>query len=131
MRLAVNQWPDGIRNDSPQNRLVIGTWTFFAVTYDANRTVDNVSWYFSARLDAIVPADVQLDRKTSYNNGRVGSDLRGLAISNFNQTMHSYGLDRPFRGDIRSLQLHGSRVSRRRAHNLETIRGNPPRRRSE
>jgi hypothetical protein len=83
LRLAVNQWPDGIRNDSSPGRLVVGQWTFFAVTY-ANRWSDNVSWYFSAPLGAPDETEVKLDCRTAYINGPVGPDLSGLAIGNFN-----------------------------------------------
>jgi PKD repeat protein len=122
LRLAVNQWPDSVRNDSSPGKLAVGKWTFFAVTYDAGMPQDNVSWYFSPPLDAPDASDVRLDRRTTYNNGPVGADLRGLAIGNFNQTMHSYGLDRQFRGEIRALQLFGSRVSGRGALALEQIK---------
>ena len=122
LRLAVNQWPDGIRNDSSPGKLVAGKWTFFAVTYDAGKAQDNVSWYFSRPLDSPGPTEVMLDRKTTYNNGRVGADLGGLAIGNFNQTMHSYGLDRQFRGQIRSLQIFGSPISPRGAFPIEQIK---------
>ena len=117
----MNQWPDRIKNDSSPGKLVVGKWTFFAVTYDASQSQENVSWYFSPPLDAPGAADVKLDRTTTYNNGPVGSDLRNLAIGNFNETMHSYGLDRQFRGEIRGLQLFGSRVSGRGAMSLEEI----------
>jgi hypothetical protein len=51
----------------------------------------------------------------------VGADLRGLAIGNFNQTMHSYGLDRQFRGEILGLQIFGSRIGRRGALDPEEL----------
>jgi hypothetical protein len=69
LRLAVNQWPDSVRNDSSPGKLVVGRWTFFAVTYDATQPRDNVSWYFSEPRDAPGPTAVQLDRKTSYTAG--------------------------------------------------------------
>jgi hypothetical protein len=121
LRLSVNQWPDSIKNDSSAGKLLVGKWTFFAVTYDASRPHENVSWYFSAPLEAPGAADVKLDRKTTYNNGAVGPDLRGLALGNFNETMHSYGLDRQFRGEIRRLQIFGSRVGGRGALSHELI----------
>jgi PKD repeat protein len=121
LRLAVNQWPDHIQNDSAPGKLVVGKWTFFAVTYDATLTQDNVSWYFSPPLELPGVADVKLDRKTTYNNGPVGTDLRGLAIGNFNETMHSYGLDRQFRGEIRGLQISGSRIGGRGALGPDAI----------
>jgi hypothetical protein len=40
--------------------------------------------------------------------------------------MHSYGFDRQFRGEIRGLQIFGSRVTGRGAQDLETIRKNLP-----
>jgi len=126
LRLAVNEWPDRIQNDSSPGRLVVGKWTFFAVTYDASKSEENVCWYFSPPLDAPGPTEIRLDRKTTYNRGRVGADLADLAIGNFNRTMHSYGLDRQFRGEIRGLQIFGSRVSSRGALELETIRKHMP-----
>jgi hypothetical protein len=121
LRLAVNQWPDGVKNDSSAGELVVGLWTFFAVTYDASRSQENVSWYFSPPLEAPGAADVKLDRKTTYNNGPVGADLRGLTIGNFNETMHNYGLDRQFRGEIRRLQIFGSRLGGRGAFSHQLI----------
>ena len=75
LRLAVNQWPDRIQNDSSAGKLVVGKWTCFAVTYDASRSQENVGWYFSPPQEAPGAADVKLDRKTTYNNGPVGADL--------------------------------------------------------
>ena len=110
LRLAVNQWPDAVKNDSAPGKLQVGKWTFFAVTYDALEPGENVNWYFSEPMDHPAQAPLALDRKTSYHAGPVGTDLGPLAIGNFNQTMRSYGLDRQFRGEIRALQIYGSRV---------------------
>jgi hypothetical protein len=110
LRLAVNQWPDAVRNDGSPGKLVVGRWTFFAVTYDATLSGDNVNWYFSEPRDAPGKSAVTLDRRTAYHAGPVGADIGPVAVGNFNQTMHSYGLDRQFRGEIRALQLFGSRV---------------------
>jgi len=115
LRLSVNQWPDRINNDSSAGKLAIGRWTFFAVSYDTSRSQENVAWYFSRPSDVPGPAEVVLDRKTTYNNGPVGGDLRGLTIGNFNETMRGYGLDRQFRGEIRGLQIFGSRLGGRGA----------------
>lgn len=115
LRLAVNQWPDAVRNDSSPGKLQVGKWTFFAVTYDATQAGENVNWYFSAPLAAPAKTDVALDRRTSHHAGSVGADIGPLAVGNFNQTMHGYGLDRQFRGEIRALQLFGSRVGGRGA----------------
>ncbi len=71
-------------------------------------------------------ADVKLDRKTSYRAGPVDADIGPLAIGNFNDTMQSYGLDRQFRGEIRELQLLGSRVGGHGALTLEAIAGHLP-----
>jgi hypothetical protein len=122
LRLAVNQWPDSIRNDSGQGKLQVGKWTFFAVTYDAGPTRENVSWYFSPPVDAPTPVTVALDRKTSYPAGPVAAHIGPLVIGNFNETMHGAGLDRQFRGEISALQLFGSRVSGRGALTLEQIK---------
>ena len=121
LRLAVNEWPDSIQNDSSPGRLQVGKWTCFAVTYDGTRSRDNVSWYFSAPTDSPALAALALDRKTSYHAGPVATDIGPLAIGNFNPTMRSYGLDRQFRGEIRALQLFGSRVGGRGAFSAETI----------
>jgi hypothetical protein len=80
-----------------------------------------VSWYFSAPSDAPGPSAVTLDRRTAYHAGPVDSDVGPLVIGNFNETMRGYGLDRQFRGEIRSLQIFGSRASRRGALSAEEI----------
>lgn len=126
LRLAINEWPDGIRNDSSPGKLRVGKWTFFAVTYHAAGSGDNVSWYFSPPLDAPGATTVILDRQTAYHAGPVGTDLGPLTLGNFNDTMRSYGLDRQFRGEIRALQLFGSRIGERGALGLDTIRALVP-----
>jgi PKD repeat protein len=123
LRLAVNEWPDSVRNDSSPGKLQVGKWTFFAVSYDATASGDNVSWYFSVPSDTPGQPVVALDRRTAYHAGPVDSDVGPLAIGNFNETMHGYGLDRQFRGQIRSLQIYGSRVGTRGALPLEVIQG--------
>jgi hypothetical protein len=121
LRLAVNQWPDGIQNDSSPGKLQVGKWIFFAVTYDATLSHDSVHWYFSSPMEKPGQVSVALDRKTSYNAGSVDTDIGPLAIGNFNETMRSYGWDRQFRGEIRGLQTFGSRVGGRGAMSLEEI----------
>jgi PKD repeat protein len=122
LRLAVNEWPDSVRNDSSPGRLRVGQWTFFAVSYDATAPGDNVSWYFSPPSDTPGQSVVTLDRRTAYHAGPVDRDIGSLAIGNFNETMHGYGLDRQFRGQIRGLQIYGSRIGTRGALPLEEIR---------
>jgi len=126
LRLAVNQWPDSVQNDSSPGRLQVGKWTFFAVAYDATRSTDNVGWYFSPPLDAPGKADVKLDRKTSYGAGPVDADIGPLAIGNFNDTMQGFGWDRQFQGEIRELQLLGSRVGGQGALTREALAGYLP-----
>lgn len=121
LRLSVNEWPDNARNDSSPGKLLVGKWTFFAVTYDAALTQDNVSWYFSEPSDTALARNLKLDRKTTYNAGAVGDDIGELAIGNFNRSMHKYGLDRQFRGSIRGLQIFGSRIGGRGTLTLEQI----------
>ena len=87
------------------------------------RPDNNVSWYFSPPQDEPGPAALALDCKTTYNVGPVAGDLGPLAIGNFNETMHSSGMDRQFRGQIRSLEIYGSRISGRGALSLEAIGG--------
>ena len=117
MRMAVNEWPDRIRNDSSKDKVRIGKWVFFAVTYDASKQKDNVCWYFGDEAAA-----AKLDRTNSYNNGPAGQGSGNLAIGNFNKTLQSAGLDRQFRGQIRRLQIYASRLSGRGALPLERIR---------
>lgn len=117
MRLAVNEWPDRISNDSSEGKVKLGKWIFFAVTYDTSEHKDNVCWYFG---DENTPAE--LDRKTSYNNGPVDENTSDLVIGNFNKTLQGAGLDRQFRGQIRALQIYASRLGRRGALSLEKIR---------
>lgn len=111
LRLAVNQWPDRVSNDSSPGKLVPGRWTLFSVAYDGTRERDNVRWSFSAPLDAPDPAAVPVpDRTTSHAAGPVGRDIGPLAVGNFNATLRGAGLDRQFRGEIRGLTLFGSRA---------------------
>lgn len=121
LRLAVNQWPDSIQNDSSPGKLQTGKWTMFAVTYDSTRSTENVAWHFSPPMDTPGGATVALDRRTSYNAGPVTPDIGSLAIGNFNDTMRGYGLDRQFRGELRALQLFGSRVGGRGALPVDFI----------
>ena len=121
LRLAVNQWPDSVQDDSSPGRLQVGKWTSFAVTYDATKPDENVSWYFSHPADSPASAAVTLDRRTTYRAGPVGTDVGPLAIGNFNETMRGFGLDRQFRGEIRGLQIFGSRAGGRGALNAEEI----------
>jgi len=116
MRLAVNEWPDSISNDSSKGKVRIGKWVFFAVTYDAAKAADSVCWYFGDEDTA-----AKLDRKTGYNNGPVGGGSGDLVIGNFNKTLRSAGLDRQFRGQIRALQIYASRLGKRGALPLEKI----------
>ncbi|HUV66456.1 MAG TPA: DUF5060 domain-containing protein [Sedimentisphaerales bacterium] len=117
MRLAVNEWPDSIRNDSSAGKVQIGKWIFFAVTYDASMQKDSVCWYFG---DESAPAE--LDRKTGYCNGPVDEGSSDLVIGNFNKTLQGAGLDRQFRGRIRGLQIHASCLGGRGALSLGRIR---------
>lgn len=122
LRMSINQWPDRVNNDSSPGRLVVGKWTFFATTYDAATGTDNVAWYLSSPLDSpSANAEIKLDRRTTYNAGPVASDIGPLAIGNFNDTMKGFGLDRQFRGQIRGLQIFGSRIGGRGALALEGI----------
>ncbi|MFO1477222.1 MAG: DUF5060 domain-containing protein [Verrucomicrobiota bacterium] len=121
MRLAVNEWPDSISNDSSRGKLQVGKWIFFAVSYDSTKQGDNVSWYFSPPADAPGGAQVKLDRRTAYHAGPIDSAVGPLAIGNFNQTMSGYGLDRQFRGEIAGVQIFGSRASGRGALTADEI----------
>ncbi len=116
MRLAVNEWPDSVKNDSSPGRLVLGKWTYFKVSYNATSHRDNVAWYFSK--PASQPNNnpkLQLDHRTTYNVGAVANETGPLAIGNFNRTMQSYGWDRQFRGEIKEIEVFGSRISGRGA----------------
>jgi hypothetical protein len=80
-----------------------------------------VRWYFSRPQEKPESVALASDRITTYNVGPVASDIGPLVVGNFNETMHGYGLDRQFRGQIRSLDIYGSRVSSRGAMSLEEI----------
>ncbi len=116
MRLAVNEWPDGVRNDSSTGKVQICKWIFFAVIYDASKQKDNVCWFFGDESKA-----AELDCKNSYNNGPVDEGSGNLVIGNFNETLQSAGLDRQFRGGIRGLQIYASRLGGRGALSLDRI----------
>ena len=117
LRLAVNEWPDRVKNDSSSKKLRIGKWTFFAVTYDATRAKDNVHWYFG---DADTPA--KLDKTTSYNRGDTGKGSGTLTIGNYNESIHQHGKDRQFRGRLGGIKIFGSRIGSRGALPLTDIR---------
>ena len=126
LRLAVNQWPDSVEDDSSRGRLRVGKWTFFAVTYDATKPAENVTWYFSDAADVPASAAVTLDRRTTYRAGPMGMDVGPLVIGNFNETMRGFGLDRQFRGEIRALQVFGSRAGGRGALQRRRDQLTPP-----
>jgi len=117
MRLAVNEWPDAARNDSSPGKLTTDKWAFFAVTYDATKTQDNVCWYFG---DETTPA--VMDCKNTYIKGSTGKGSGPLTIGNYNETIHQHGKDRQFRGHIRGIRIFGSRISSKGALPLEAIR---------
>ncbi len=128
LRLSVNEWPDRVNNDSSLGKLVIGRWTYFAVTYDTIKAKENVAWYFSSPIAKPSDnADIKLDHRSTYNVGPVATRIGPLAIGNFNSTMQGFGLDRQFRGQIRGLQIFGSRIGDRGALALEDIRKQLPR----
>ena len=117
MRLAVNEWPDSIQNDSSPGKIQPGKWVFFAVTYDAAKPADSVCWYFGDETRR-----ARLDRTTDYRNGAVDEGTGNLVIGNFNETLQRAGLDRQFRGRIRALQIYTSCLQKRGALSLEKIR---------
>jgi len=106
LRLAVNQWPDRVRNDSSPGKLQVGKWTFFAVAYDGTKPRDNVRWYFGAPK-----APATLDRTTSYNRGPTGSGSGPLTLGNYNTTIHRHGTDRQFRGQLHGVRIFGSALA--------------------
>lgn len=116
-RLAVNEWPDGVRNDSSPGRIRVGRWTFFAVTYDGTKSGKNVRWYFG---DADAPA--KLDLTTTYSRGATGKGSGNLTIGNYNETIHRHGQDRQFRGRVRGIRIFGSRTGPRGALSLSLVR---------
>jgi len=117
LRLAVNEWPDRVRNDSSRGKLEIGKWTFLAVTYDGTKADDNVRWYCG---DADNPA--KLDRTTSYSRGPTGKGSGTLTVGNYNESIQRHGKDRQFRGQLRGIQIFGSRIGPRGALSLNAIR---------
>ncbi|MCP4455006.1 MAG: DUF4038 domain-containing protein [Planctomycetes bacterium] len=130
MRLSVNQWPDNVKNDSSPGRLVAGKWTFFKVTYNAMSLRDNVAWCFGKPLNQPVHnPTTYLDRRNTYNVGPVANQVGPLAIGNFNRTMKSYGYDRQFRGQIKDLEVFGSRISARGAQDNQPTAGVPEKQR--
>ena len=117
LRLAVNEWPDRSQNDSSSKKLRIGKWTFFAVTYDATKSKNNVCWYFGDTDTA-----AQLDRTTTYNRGPTGKGSGTLTVGNYNESIQRHGKDRQFRGKLRGIQVFGSRISSRGAVQLNVVR---------
>ncbi len=89
--------------------------------YDAPKDRDNVAWCFSEPMDVPRDPKIRLDRRTTYQAGSVGEDIGPVSMGAFNQTMHSFGRDRRFRGEIRNLQLFGSRAGNRGAFDIEAV----------
>jgi len=104
LRLAVNEWPDDVRNDSSKGKLKPGEWRFFAITYDATGKENNVCWYFGTPDS---PAD--LDKKTTYLAGPTGTQSGPLTVGNYNETIQQHGTDRQFRGRLHGIQIFGSK----------------------
>jgi hypothetical protein len=117
LRLAVNEWPDRVNNDSSPGRLETGRWTFFAVTYDGTKAKENVRWYFG---DADHPA--RLNKTTSYSRGPTGTASGTLTIGNYNESIQQHGKDRQFRGRLSGIEIFGSRIGPRGALPLTDIR---------
>jgi PKD repeat protein len=117
MRLAVNQLADDSQTDSSPGRLSAGEWTFFAVTYEADANEGAVRWHFGGIDD---PAE--FDRSVTYSRGALRRHAGRLAIGNYNRTMQGAEYDRQFRGSLRAIQIHGSRVGSGGALPLLTIR---------
>jgi PKD repeat protein len=136
LRLAVNEWPDRIKNDSSPKKLRISQWTFFAVTYDATKSKNNVHWYFGNAVTAaelersttyslwIAPyTAAQLDRTTTYNRGPTGKGSGTLTVGNYNESIQRrHGKDRQFRGKLHGIQVFGSRIGPRGALPLNVVR---------
>ncbi len=117
LRLAVNEWPDGVRNDSPSGRLRPGKWTFFAIACDATRDHDNVHWYFGGPEKKATH-----DRTTTYDAGPTGTGSGPLTVGNYNETVHRHGTDRQFRGQLHAVQIFGSKAGAGGALGLEAVR---------
>jgi hypothetical protein len=117
LRLAVNEWPDGVSNDSSSGKIKVGKWVFFAVSYDGSKTQDNVRWYFGDKTTLS-----KFDRTTSYSRGPTGTGSGPLTVGNYNTTIHRHGKDRQFRGWLRGVMIFGSHTDSRGALDLDTIR---------
>jgi len=117
LRLAINQWPDRVRNDSSPGKLRRGQWTFFAVAYDSMKRENNVRWYFGGPK-----APAVLDRTNTYNAGPTGAGSGPLTVGNYNRTIHRHGTDRQFRGQLHGIQIFGSKTGGDGALGLDAIR---------
>ena len=117
LRLAVNEWPDRVRNDSSPGKLRTGKWTFFAVSYDGSGKKNNVCWYFDSP-----DSPAKLDRKTTYRAGPTGKDSGPLTLGNYNETIHKHGTDRQFRGRLHGIRIFGSKRGSDGALDRSTIR---------
>ncbi len=117
MRLTVNEWPDGVSNDSSSNKIQPEKWSFFAVTYDGSASENNVHWFFG---DKETPA--RLDRTNDYYNGPTGMDSGPLTVGNYNQTIHQHGKNRQFRGWLKGIMIFGSKTDSEGVLTLDEIR---------
>jgi len=117
LRLAVNEWPDRVKNDSSPGKLRPGRWTFFAVAYDGTKREGNVRWYFGG--PKVLAA---LDKANSYAAGPTGAGSGPLTIGNYNTTIHRHGTDRQFRGQLHGVRILGSRSGPEGALDLAAVR---------
>ncbi len=117
LRLAVNEWPDRVRNDSSPGKLQAGKWTFFAVSYDGTRKEKNVCWYFGSQ-----DSPAKLDKKMTYPAGTTGNNCGPLTVGNYNETIHKHGTDRQFRGRLHGIQIFGNKRGADGALDQQTIR---------
>jgi hypothetical protein len=123
LRLAVNQWPDSVRNDSATGKLQVGQVDLLRRYLRRHPIPRQCELVFqpAARCAGGDRSEARLARPPTMP-ARSATDIGPLVIGNFNHTMRSYGLDRQFRGEIRAVQLFGSRVGDRGALTLELIR---------
>ena len=120
--LGVNAYPDASPARSRPKAISVDSkagkdnWRFFAVTYDATATGDQVRFYFGDARRA-----AEQDRSVTYAQGPLSPRTGPLTVGAFNPATRTGKGDRLFRGLIDDIRVFGSSSDGAGALTLEQI----------
>jgi hypothetical protein len=122
LALGVNGYPDSSPARSSPKAISVDprtgpdNWRFFAVTYDAPATAENVRFYIGDTRH-----DAKPNRAVSYAQGPLGPRTGSLTIGAFSPTTRTGNGDRAFRGLIDDVRVFGSVIDGAGALKLDQI----------